>query len=132
MYQELVEVSRLPTRLRLSYRGERGFELEEDRKVFAANLDKHARDCFKVTAASGNFSGSKCGGESRRMNCPGARLERVRGDLDRLGVATRYRLFEGGETSRGIFNECGEQWPKHLVHAGFAQLRAEAVDINAR
>jgi len=40
--------------------------------------------------------------------------------------------FEGRETHRGIFNERGEQWRKHLLHTSFAQLRAEALDIHAR
>jgi len=86
--------------------------------VLAANLHEQARHCFKVTAASGNFSGSKFGGESCSVNCP--------------GIPTRHSAFEGRETHRGIFNERGEQWRKHLLHTSFAQLRAEALDIHAR
>jgi hypothetical protein len=95
MYQEPIEVSRLPPPLRSSFRRELGFELDQDRKVLAANLYEQPHDCFEMTAVSGNFSGSKFGGENGSVNCPGTRLERVRGSLDRLDFATRHCAFEG-------------------------------------
>jgi hypothetical protein len=81
--------------LRSSFRRELGFELDQDRKVLAAKLYEQPHDCFEMTAVSGNFSGTKFGGENGSVNCPGTRLERVRGSLDRLDFATRHCAFEG-------------------------------------
>jgi hypothetical protein len=99
--------------------------------VLAANLLDQAGDCFQVPTASRVLRTGQLRGENARVNCSSPRLVSVGGALDRLGIATRYCAFESCEAKWRIFNERGEQWQKHLFHTCFAQLCAEALDINA-
>jgi len=63
------------------------------------------------------------------VNRSGAGLEGVRCGLDCLGITTLHGLLEGREACGRIFHERAEQSAEHLFDAGFAELRAKAVDI---
>jgi hypothetical protein len=56
----------------------------------------------------------------------------VRGGLDCLGITALHCLLEGPEADGCILHERREQRAEHLAHTGFAELRAKALDINAR
>lgn len=100
--------------------------------VLTANLVDQVGDCVEVSPASGVLGAGQCLGENRRVNCSGARLERVRGGLDCLGISTLYRVFEGLEAGGRIFRERGEQSVEHFLDAGNAELRAKTLDIYVR
>lgn len=107
------------------------FELAQNGMVLAANLIDQVGDCVEVSRPSGVLGAGQRRGENRRVNCSGARLERVCGGLDCLGITTLPCVLEGREAGGCIFRERVEEGVEHLLHTGFAELRAKALDIYA-
>jgi hypothetical protein len=113
----------------LSFVDEDRFELAQNRVVLTANLLEQVGDCFEVSAASSVLGAGQRRGENSRVNCSGARFERVRGGLDRPGITGLHGLVEAREAAGRIFHERAEQSAEHFFDTGFAELRAKAVDI---